>query len=106
MARAKRRTEPAPERAEPDIRVEEDLTPVEPDLSGWTPHPSERRDIHNRIRAFPPSEGRHDTLMAESAPSRCAVSGCTTYFDSTAVKRCTFGLNWTNRTNPATVPPR
>jgi DNA (cytosine-5)-methyltransferase 1 len=55
MAKAKRTTEPAPERVEPDLAVEEDGAPVEPDLSGWTPHPSERRDFHNRIRAFPPS---------------------------------------------------
>ena len=34
--------------------VEEDATPVAPDRSGWTPHPSERRDFWNRIRAFPP----------------------------------------------------
>jgi DNA (cytosine-5)-methyltransferase 1 len=33
--------------------VEEDAVPIEPDLSGWTPHPSERRDFFNRIRAFP-----------------------------------------------------
>src|SRR5438270_4845486 len=33
--------------------VDEDATPVAPDLSGWTPHPSERRDFWNRIRAFP-----------------------------------------------------
>src|SRR3954469_24177439 len=33
--------------------VEEDITPVAPDRSGWTPHPSERRDFWNRIRAFP-----------------------------------------------------
>jgi DNA (cytosine-5)-methyltransferase 1 len=55
MARAKRKPEPAPERAEPDIAGEEDLAPVAPDRSGWTPHPSERRDFLNRIRAFPPS---------------------------------------------------
>jgi DNA (cytosine-5)-methyltransferase 1 len=34
--------------------VEEDAAPVAPDLSGWSPHPSERRDFWNRIRAFPP----------------------------------------------------
>src|SRR4051812_25408483 len=34
--------------------AEEDSTPVAPDRSGWTPHPSERRDFWNRIRAFPP----------------------------------------------------
>src|SRR5262249_25439057 len=32
----------------------EDSVPVPPDRSGWTPHPSERRDFFNRIRAFPP----------------------------------------------------
>lgn len=34
--------------------IEVDASPVPPDLSGWTPHPSERRDFWNRIRAFPP----------------------------------------------------
>jgi endonuclease III len=38
---------------EPLPAVEEDCTPVSPDLSGWTPHASERRDFWNRIRAFP-----------------------------------------------------
>ena len=33
--------------------VEEDASPIAPDRSGWTPHPSERRDFWNRIRAFP-----------------------------------------------------
>jgi DNA (cytosine-5)-methyltransferase 1 len=55
MARAKRLQEPAPEGPETDIAGEEDLAPVAPDRSGWTPHPSERRDFLNRIRAFPPS---------------------------------------------------
>jgi DNA (cytosine-5)-methyltransferase 1 len=32
----------------------DDTTPVEPDLSGWTPHASERRDLFHRIRVFPP----------------------------------------------------
>jgi DNA (cytosine-5)-methyltransferase 1 len=31
-----------------------DTTPVPPDRSGWTPHPSERRDFLHRIRFFPP----------------------------------------------------
>ena len=34
--------------------IDEDAAPVAPDRSGWTPHPSERRDFWNRIRAFPP----------------------------------------------------
>ena len=48
--------------------VEEDLTPVAPDLSGWTPHPSERRDFWNRIRAFPPEVvGWRKRLLRELA---------------------------------------
>jgi len=31
-----------------------DDTPLSPDRSGWTPHPSERRDFYHRIRVFPP----------------------------------------------------
>jgi DNA (cytosine-5)-methyltransferase 1 len=31
-----------------------DTSPVPPDRSGWTPHPSERRDFLHRIRFFPP----------------------------------------------------
>src|SRR3954447_14074659 len=42
------------EELEPVPAAEEDATPVAPDLSGWTLHPSERRDFWNRIRAFPP----------------------------------------------------
>src|SRR5262245_18280393 len=55
MAKVTRTIRPAPEGPEPDVAVEEDATPVAPDLSGWTSHPSERRDFYNRIRAFPPS---------------------------------------------------
>jgi DNA (cytosine-5)-methyltransferase 1 len=54
MTRAKRTTEPAREGPGPDNGGEEDLSPVAPDRSGWTPHPSERRDFLHRIRAFPP----------------------------------------------------
>ena len=35
------------------LAVDFDATPVAPDRSGWTPHPSERRDFWNRIRFFP-----------------------------------------------------
>jgi DNA (cytosine-5)-methyltransferase 1 len=38
-----------------DDAGEQDVTPVAPDQTGWPPHPSERRDFYNRIRAFPPS---------------------------------------------------
>lgn len=34
--------------------VIEELSSVPPDLSGWTAHPSERRDFYHRIRVFPP----------------------------------------------------
>src|SRR4051812_43590990 len=45
-----------PEQAAPPAETagDEDSAPVPPDLSGWTPHPAERRDFLNRIRAFPP----------------------------------------------------
>src|SRR6516225_6606619 len=33
--------------------ADDDEAPVPPDRSGWTPHPSERRDFWNRIRVFP-----------------------------------------------------
>jgi DNA (cytosine-5)-methyltransferase 1 len=36
----------------------EEAAPVPPDLSGWTPHPSERRDFYHRIRVFPPEVAR------------------------------------------------
>jgi DNA (cytosine-5)-methyltransferase 1 len=32
---------------------DEDAAPIKPDASGWTPHPSERRDLLHRIRVFP-----------------------------------------------------
>ncbi len=59
MARSRKRKEQpnAPETTAapiPEPTGEEDVSPVAPDLSGWTPHPSERRDFLNRIRAFPP----------------------------------------------------
>src|SRR3954464_5314198 len=48
--------------------AEADATPVAPDLWGWTPHPSERRDFWNRIRAFPPEVvGWRKRLLKELA---------------------------------------
>jgi DNA (cytosine-5)-methyltransferase 1 len=55
MAKAKKKTVQVQATPEPELNGEEDLTPVAPDGSGWTPHRSERRDFLNRIRAFPPS---------------------------------------------------
>ena len=50
--------------------TDEDATPVTPDRSGWTPHPSERRDFWNRIRAFPPEVvGWRKRLIKELAES-------------------------------------
>lgn len=34
--------------------ADEEQSVVEPDLSGWEAHPSERRDFYHRIRVFPP----------------------------------------------------
>jgi DNA (cytosine-5)-methyltransferase 1 len=39
---------------EPGLQTGEEITPVPPDGSGWTSHPSERRDFFHRIRVFPP----------------------------------------------------
>ena len=47
--------------------AEEDVTPVAPDLSGWTPHASERRDFWNRIRAFPAGVRRLAEAVYEGA---------------------------------------
>lgn len=46
--------EPIPSDPVTDEAGEEEVAPVEPDLAGWTAHPSERRDFYHRIRAFPP----------------------------------------------------
>src|SRR5437660_11721406 len=57
--------------------AEEDATPVAPDLSGWTPHPSERRDFWNRIRAFPPDvAGWRKRLVKEleESPGRFSLA--------------------------------
>src|SRR5262249_14352126 len=37
--------------------AEEDAAPVPADLSGWSPHPSERRGFYHRVRGFPPEGG-------------------------------------------------
>ena len=44
--------------AEITVTSDEDTMPVAPDPSGWTPHPSERRDFYHRIRVFPPEIAR------------------------------------------------
>src|SRR4051794_1070626 len=57
--------------------ADEDSTPVAPDRSGWTPHPSERRDFWNRIRAFPTEVvGWRKRLLRELAekPGRFTLS--------------------------------
>ncbi len=48
---------------------EEDSAPLPPDLSGWTAHPSERRDFFNRIRAFPPDVASWRRRMLERIAS-------------------------------------
>ena len=45
---------PAAGPTDPVAATEEDLGSVVPDKSGWSPHPSERRDFYHRIRVFPP----------------------------------------------------
>jgi DNA (cytosine-5)-methyltransferase 1 len=54
MTRTKQLAAPAPPPSDDPVG-EEDITPVAPDPSGWTPHPSERRDFYHRTRIFPPT---------------------------------------------------
>src|SRR5258706_5153271 len=50
----------------------EDDLPVAPDPSGWTAHPSERRDFYHRVRAMPPnvSEWRRDLIQVIARDQR------------------------------------
>lgn len=50
MAKARPISEPQPL----EEAVEEEAGTVTPDPSGWTPHPSERRDFYHRVRVLPP----------------------------------------------------
>src|SRR4051812_26503332 len=50
--------------------AEEDSTPIAPDRSGWTPHPSERRDFWNRIRAFPAEVVRWRKRLLKELPEK------------------------------------
>lgn len=54
MARRKS-TPDRPVPPQPEAVSEEDCTPVAADPSGWTPHPSERRDFYHRVRVLPPT---------------------------------------------------
>jgi len=55
MAKTKRMTKQATDVSATELPAEEDVAPVAPDRSGWTPQASERRDFLNRIRTFPPA---------------------------------------------------
>lgn len=55
MTRTKQSTAAPASEPGAEPAAEEDCTPVAPDPSGWTPHPSERRDFYHRTRVFPPS---------------------------------------------------
>src|SRR5262245_27749101 len=49
-----RLSKPAKLKTDRSTQPDEELTSrVPPDHSGWTPHPSERRDFYHRIRVFP-----------------------------------------------------
>ncbi len=67
MAKSSSATElPVREEADASILADEDSSPVAADRSGWTPHPSERRDFYNRIRAFPPTVARWRRRLLEA----------------------------------------
>ncbi len=71
--------------AEVSVKVktaEDDTTPIAPDRSGWTPHPSERRDFWNRIRAIPPEvAGWRKRLMRKLTenPGRFTLASALTH---------------------------
>jgi DNA (cytosine-5)-methyltransferase 1 len=48
----------------------EDATPVPPDPSGWSPHPSERRDLYHRVRVFPPDVAAWRQRLAQHVQDR------------------------------------
>jgi DNA (cytosine-5)-methyltransferase 1 len=55
MALTKRPTRSADIKSRNPVSAsDDDIGFVIPDKSGWTPHPSERRDFYHRIRVFPP----------------------------------------------------
>lgn len=67
MGKVRRATKPPVSGdVDPVLLAEEDTSPVAPDRSGWTPHPSERRDFFNRIRAFPVSVSRWRRLLLDA----------------------------------------
>jgi hypothetical protein len=55
MGKVNRKSEPVLEPPDAEVVSDEDAGTVAPDRSGWTPHPSERRDFLHRIRTFPAS---------------------------------------------------
>lgn len=55
---------------EPLDATEEDTTPVPPDPSGWSPHPSERRDFYHRVRVFPPDVAAWRQRLARHVQDR------------------------------------
>src|SRR5262245_26494340 len=72
---ARTRPLPMPEAA---TLADEDVSPVAPDPSGWTPHSSERRDFYHRVRVFPPavSEWRKRLVAyVQANPSQFRDSG-------------------------------
>lgn len=72
MAKAQSNNELAPLA---ESMVEEAET-VSPDPSGWTPHPSERRDFYHRVRVFPPDVASWRQRVARHIPE------CTDLFNA------------------------
>lgn len=66
MAKSRANSEPSP----PCGVVDEDDGTVSPDPSGWTPHPSERRDFYHRVRVFPPDVAAWRQRVARHAAER------------------------------------
>jgi DNA (cytosine-5)-methyltransferase 1 len=92
MARARRTTQtPAPEKPERDVVGEDDVGTVTPDRSGWTPHPSERRDFCNRIRWDDLLDSSCEVVERLVSPGGLAGKKAASLFGALARIRETFG---------------
>ena len=64
------KTRASSESPRPTEVADEDADIVSPDPSGWTPHPTERRDFYHRVRVFPPEVGNWRQRLARQVVDR------------------------------------
>ena len=64
------KTRASSESRQPTEVVDENADTISPDPSGWTPHPSERRDFYHRVRVFPPDVANWRQRLARHVVDR------------------------------------